>query len=66
VTGAAVAELVADLGTARACALVGRSRATHYRHAAVTASGPVHGPRRPRPARRTRSRPPNGTGSSTC
>jgi len=35
VTGAAVA----DMGTARACALVGRSRATHYWHAAVTASG---------------------------
>lgn len=29
----------------RACELVGRARATHYRHAA----GPVHGPRPPRP-----------------
>lgn len=34
----------------KACALTGRSRATHYRHAdpAGVALGPLHGPRRPR------------------
>ena len=37
------------VGTTRACALTGRSKATHYRALA----GPVHGPRRPRPT------PPN-------
>jgi len=48
---AAVADLVGhDVSTARACALLGRSRATHYRHAAAAATGPVHGPARPRPA----------------
>jgi len=50
VIAAAGAELVADMGRARASALLGRSRATHYRHATVTASRPVHGPRRARPA----------------
>lgn len=39
-------ELVDVVGTTRACALSGRSRATHYR--ALT--GPVLGPRAPRPA----------------
>ena len=34
----------AGMPVTRACALTGRARATHYRHAA----GPVHGPRLPR------------------
>jgi putative transposase len=34
----------AGMPVSRACALTGRARATHYRHAA----GPVHGPRLPR------------------
>lgn len=42
-------ELVPLVGTTRACALAGRSKATHYRALA----GPVHGPRPPRPT------PPN-------
>jgi len=46
----AVVELAGQVGTARACALLGRSRATHYRQAAAAAAGPVHGPVRPRPA----------------
>ncbi len=45
----AVVALAGQVGTARACALLGRSRATHYRQAAA-AAGPVHGPVRPRPA----------------
>jgi len=48
VTGAAVAELAGQVGTARACALLGRSRATHYRQAQAAVTGPVHGPARPR------------------
>jgi len=44
VTVAACDQLVALVGTTRACALTGRSKATHYRALA----GPVHGPRRPR------------------
>ena len=40
----------ARVSVAAACALTGRSRATHYRHAdpAGVVLGPVHGPRRPR------------------
>ena len=37
-------ELVALVGTTRACGLSGRSKATHYRALA----GPRHGPRKPR------------------
>jgi len=48
VTGAAVAELAGQVGTARACALLGRSRATHYRQVQAAVTGPVHGPARPR------------------
>jgi putative transposase len=48
----------AQVSIAAACALTGRSRATHYRHARRHAHrsrvGPVHGPRRPR-------RPPPST-----
>ena len=39
-------ELIEVVGTTKACALSGRSRATHYRALA----GPVHGPRAPRAA----------------
>ena len=42
----AFAELVALTSTARACALVGKTRATHYRHQRP----PVQGPPAPRPA----------------
>ena len=45
----AFSELVALTSTARACALVGKTRATHYRHQRP----PVQGPPAPRPA------PPN-------
>jgi len=40
----------AEVSIARACALTGRSRATHYRRAdpAGVALGPRHGPHRPR------------------
>jgi putative transposase len=41
---AAVDELAAIVGLRRACALIGRSRATHYR----AARGPRHGPPAPR------------------
>jgi putative transposase len=44
----------AQVSIAAACALTGRSRATHYRHAHRSGLGPVHGPRRPR-------RPPPST-----
>ena len=37
-------ELIGLVGTTRACALAGRSKATHYRSLA----GPMHGPRPPR------------------
>ncbi len=37
-------ELIDLVGTARACALAGRSKATHYRAIA----GPIYGPRKPR------------------
>ena len=43
------AELQAVTSTREACALLGRSHASHYR----SVLGPMHGPRRPRPA------PPN-------
>jgi hypothetical protein len=43
----------AQVSIAAACALTGRSRATHYRHQAER-PGPVHGPRRAR-------RPPPST-----
>jgi len=43
------AELQEVTSTREACALLGRSRASHYR----SVLGPMHGPRRPRPA------PPN-------
>jgi putative transposase len=46
---AMLGELIPTVGARRACALAGRSRASHYRHA----KGPVHGPPAPRPA------PPN-------
>lgn len=42
---AAVDELARHVGTKRACAVLGRSRATHYRHR----RGPLHGPPAPRP-----------------
>jgi len=45
----AFAELVTVTSTAQACTLVGRARATHYRHQRP----PLHGPPSPRPA------PPN-------
>lgn len=38
-------ELIEVVGTTRACALTGRSKATHYRAMA----GPIHGPPAPRP-----------------
>ena len=44
----------AQVSIAAACALTGRSRATHYRHAHRCRLGPVPGPRRPR-------RPPPST-----
>jgi putative transposase len=44
----------AQVSIAAACALTGRSRATHYRHAHRGRLGPVYGPRRPR-------RPPPST-----
>jgi putative transposase len=49
VTIAACDELIEVVGTTRACALTGRSKATHYRAIA----GPLHGPPAPRPT------PPN-------
>ena len=42
---AAVDELAAHVGTKRACTVLGRSRATHYRHR----QGARHGPPTPRP-----------------
>ena len=54
----------AQVSIARACALTGRSRATHYRRAdpAGVRLGPLHGPHRPRRlppshAHRRRTRP---------
>ena len=44
-TAATCDELVPVVGTTRACALTGRSKATHYRAMA----GPLHGPPAPRP-----------------
>ena len=43
-TLAACTELIEVVGTTRACALTGRSKATHYRALA----GPMHGPPAPR------------------
>jgi putative transposase len=53
VVNVAFAELrAAEVSIAAACALTGRSRATHYRRADPlgAALGPVHGPARPRRA----------------
>jgi putative transposase len=45
VIAAAADDLALMVGTKRSCVLVGRPRATHYRHQ----RGPVHGPPAPRP-----------------